>query len=289
MQLTTMHTVNGREITHALGIVQVPDNPKRIVVLTNEASEALVSLDIIPIGAAQSWRGNPWYDHMAEALKNTQNIGKEMTVNVEQIALLEPDLIIGNLQRHEEIYPLLSAIAPTVLSQRLRADWQKNFLLYGETVGRKQKAEKILAEINQEIADLSKALGPNLSEKISIVRFFTSQARLYQRDSFSGDILNRLGFDRPDNQKENSFVLTLGKESISQMDGDRIFYLVFEEKKDEKTKTSHSYLTHPLWRRLSAVQNGKVHKVDDVIWNTAGGILAARLMLENISEIYGIK
>ena len=46
-----------REITHAMGVTDVPDNPQRIVVLTNDGTEALLAIGVTPVGAAKSWLG----------------------------------------------------------------------------------------------------------------------------------------------------------------------------------------------------------------------------------------
>ena len=34
------------------------------------------------------------------------------------------------------------------------------------------------------------------------------------------------------------------------------------------------------------LKKGEVHKVDDVIWNTAGGVKAANLMLDDIEDVF---
>jgi iron complex transport system substrate-binding protein len=39
---------------------------------------------------------------------------------------------------------------------------------------------------------------------------------------------------------------------------------------------------------LNVVKAGKVHAVSDAIWNTAGGIIAANIMLDEIEKIYGV-
>jgi iron complex transport system substrate-binding protein len=36
------------------------------------------------------------------------------------------------------------------------------------------------------------------------------------------------------------------------------------------------------------VQAGKAEPVSDAIWNTAGGIIAANVMLDDIERIYGL-
>ncbi len=184
-------------VQHAMGRTTTPDNPQRIVVLTTEGTEAVLALGIKPVGAANgravNARGSVWYAHVADWLDGVEPLGEERAVNLEQIAALEPDLILGNRQRHEGVYDQLSAIAPTVLSNRLRGDWRKNFELYAEALGKKDEGAAVLAAFDKRVAELSDALGAQKDETLSVIRFMPGQIRIYQRDSFSGDVLARLG------------------------------------------------------------------------------------------------
>lgn len=276
------------EITHAMGITEVPAEPKRVVVLTNEGTEALLSLDIRPVGAANSWTGDPWYPHIGEAMGDAAPVGKESAVNLELVAALQPDLILGNKMRHEAVYPHLSAIAPTVLSERLRGDWRRNFSLYAEAVGKADEGERQLEAFDTHVGELREKLGDRTKERISVVRMTAGQLRIYQKDSFSGFILDQIGFRRPPNQDVDEFALAVGKESIPDMEGDRLFHFTYETGDGEGEKLTREVLNDPLWKSLDVVKAGKVHAVDDVIWNTAGGILAAHLMLDDIARIYGV-
>ena len=64
-------------------------------------------------------------------MKDTEVVGLESEVNVEAIAALQPDLIIGNKMRQEAIYEQLSAIAPTVFAEDFVVIGKKtlNFML----------------------------------------------------------------------------------------------------------------------------------------------------------------
>lgn len=276
-------------IEHAMGQTEVPDNPQRVIVLTNEGTEALLAIGITPIGAAQSWLGDPWYPHIAEAMADATNLGKESAINLELVAALQPDLILANKQRHEEIYPQLSAIAPTVISERLRGDWRKNFELYAKAVGRSEEGAAALAEFEANVAALSDKLGDFKNEKVSVIRFLPTQIRIYQLDSFSGFILREVGFDRPANQNVEEFAIRTGKESIPDMDGDRIFHFTWETGDGKGFAAREDAMSDPLWQTLDAVKAGRVYEVSDPIWNTAGGILAANLMLKDIARIYGVE
>ncbi|MAS13386.1 MAG: iron siderophore-binding protein [Nitratireductor sp.] len=280
---------NAAEIKHAMGVATVPDEPQRVVVLTNEGTEALLALGVKPVGAANSWNGDPWYHHISDQMGDVEPVGKESAVNLELIAALEPDLILGTKLRHEAIFEQLSAIAPTVISERLRGDWRENFQLWAKAVNREDAGEKVLSDFDARVRKLTDALGEKVNEKVSVIRFMPGHIRIYQKDSFSGFILEKIGFKRPENQDVDSFVLKVGKESIPDMDGDRIFYFTYEPGDGEATKLSEDVLQDPLWQTLSAVKSGNVHEVDDTIWNTAGGVLAARLMLDDIARLYGLE
>ena len=278
-----------REITHAMGTTEAPDDPQRVVVLTNPGTEAVLALGVTPVGAVNSWNGDPWWDHIEDLMGDALPVGMESSVNLELIAALEPDLILGNQQRHEEIYPQLSTIAPTVLSERLRGDWKENFRLYAEALGRSEKGEEVIAEYDAAVADLREKLGDATDEKVSVIRFVPGQIRIYQLDSFSGVLLQDVGFERPANQNVDDFAIRTGKESIPDMDGDRIFHFTYETGTGEGEGLEEEVLSDPLWQSLSAVQDGRVHEVSDAIWNTAGGVLAAHLMLEDLARIYGVE
>ena len=278
-----------REVTHAMGTTDVPDAPERVVVLTNEGTEAALALGVTPVGAVQSWTGDPWYDHIDENMEEVTVVGTESGVNLELVAALEPDLILGNRMRQEEIYDQLSAIAPTVLSSELRGDWQVNFDLYAEALGQEAAGDAVMQDYDARVASLSETLGEATQEEVSVIRFLPGQIRIYQLDSFSGVVLDQLGFARPENQDVNEFALRVGKESIPEMDGDRIFHFTYDKGDGEGEAVATEALADPLWQSLSAVKEGRVHTVDDAVWNTAGGVIAAELMLDDIAGIYGVE
>ncbi|MGC4075066.1 MAG: ABC transporter substrate-binding protein [Nibricoccus sp.] len=59
--------------------------------------------------------------YLGDATAQVQLVGQTTEPNLEQIAAMRPDLILGAKVRHEAIYDQLSAIAPTVFSEILPA------------------------------------------------------------------------------------------------------------------------------------------------------------------------
>lgn len=272
-------------VQHAMGSTDIKGTPERIVILTNEGAEALLAMGIQPVGAVQSPAQRVWYDHMD--MTGTESVGVESEPSLEKIASLKPDLIIGNKMRHEAIYEQLSKIAPTVFAETLRGDWQENFKLYAKAVNQEDKGKEVLNAYNDRVETIKAELGDQTKKKISMVRFMAGDVRIYHKDSFSGVILDQLGFARADGQDVDDFAERgVTKERIPAMDGDVLFYFTYETGDNEATKLANDWIEDPLFKNLNVSKNGNVHQVDDIIWNTAGGVLAANLMLDDIEEYF---
>ncbi|MGM0845803.1 MAG: ABC transporter substrate-binding protein [Bacillota bacterium] len=274
-------------VEHAMGTTEVEGNPERVVILTNEGTEAILAMDVTPVGAVQSWIGDPWYEHIAEEMADVEVVGTESELNMEAIAKLDPDLIIGNKMRQEEQYDKLNAIAPTIFAETLRGNWKENFELYSKALNKEEKGQEVIAEYDQRIADLKAELGDKLDMEVSMVRFMPTDVRIYHKDSFSGVILDQLGFARPESQNVDDFAeMGVTKERIPAMDGDILFYFAYETGDGEGNKVVDEWINDPLFQKLEVAQEGKVYEVSDPIWNTAGGVKAANLMLDDIEKYF---
>ncbi len=275
------------KVEHAMGTATVKGTPKRVVILTNEGTEALLALGVKPVGAVQSWTGDPWYDHIADDMKDVEVVGTESELNLEAIVKLKPDLIIGNKMRQEEQYNQLKEIAPTVMAETLRGNWKENFELYSKAVNKEEEGKKVIADYDQRVEDLKGELGDQLKKEVSMVRFISGDVRIYHKDSFSGVILDQLGFARPESQEVDDLAEQgVTKERIPAMDGDVLFYFTYETGDGEANKLAEDWLNDPLFKNLNVSKEDQVYEVSDAIWNTAGGVLAANKMLDDIEEIF---
>lgn len=227
-------------------------------------------------------------------MEGVEVVGTESEVNVEKIASLKPDLIIGNKLRQEKIYDQLKAIAPTVFSETLRGDWKENFKLYAKALNLEEKGNEVLGHYDQHVADVKEKLGDKVNKEISVVRFMAGKSRIYYTDSFSGVIFNELGFKRAAHQEElftsdnklGNLAVEVGKEVIPKMDADYLFYFTYAPQGDQEAlNTAKEWTSDPLWQNLNAVKNGNAFEVSDAIWNTAGGVISANLMLDDLEKL----
>jgi iron complex transport system substrate-binding protein len=275
-----------REITHAMGTTKVPAEPKRVVVLDTDKIDTALSLGVTPVGAATAGEAKSWPTYFgADRLAGIKEVGVLTEPDLEGITALKPDLILGSKFRQEKFYDELSAIAPTVFTEKVGVTWKENFLLDGRALGKEQQAKELLAGYEKRAKDFGAKLGDAASREISIVRFVPGNIRVYGPESFSGIVIGDTGLGRPQRQrldgKEDKRFDLVSPERVSEVDGDVIFVTAYGEKAaGEQAKVTAG----SLWQGLSAVKAGKTHVVSDEIWMTGIGVGAANKILDDLEK-----
>ncbi|MFI2711482.1 ABC transporter substrate-binding protein [Micromonospora sp. NPDC018662] len=275
-----------REITHAMGATKVPAAPKRVVVLDTDKIDTALSLGVTPVGAATAGEAKSWPTYFgAEKLAGITEVGVLTEPDLEAINALKPDLILGSKFRQEKFYDELSAIAPTVFTEKVGITWKENFLLDGKALGKEQEAKDLLATYEKRAKDFGAKLGDASARKISIVRFIPGNIRVYGPDSFSGIVVGDTGLGRPERQrlegKEDKRFDLVSAERVNEVDGDVVFVTAYGEKAaGEQAKVTAGRL----WQGLSAVKAGKAHVVSDETWMTGIGVTAANKILDDLEK-----
>ena len=270
-----------RTVASAMGDVEIPANPQRVVVLDGPVLDACFALGVTPIGATTGVVDAPWPEYLGAGTEGITNVGDIAEPNLEKIAALEPDLIISLQFRHEEIYPQLSGIAPTVLSPYSSSEWRDGFLVFADALNRNEAAPAIVTAFDEKVAALATDLGPATAETtVSVIRVLTGQVRSYQASSFSGTVLEAVGLPRPESQQgtEDTW-LEQSLETLNEVDASVIFVTLWSGATEEDLAL---LLENPLWQTLSAVKANKVYPVPDEYWMTAIGYLAADLILADL-------
>lgn len=271
---------NCRIIQHFLGETCVSANPKRVIVLDTNPLDAVLALGIKPVGA-------PKLDRLSLPEEQTQGI-EAIGINfnpqpsLEKIALLQPDLILGN-NWNEEIYPMLSQIAPTVIAPSKDPAWKEDLRLYAKALNKSEEAEKLIQNYQARIQEFQQRMGNHLKEtEVSITASFNygagQPARIYLKDSFMGAVIEETGLSRPPTQRREGFVMELSFETLAFANGDIMF--VVDPKPEESTLSSLQ--RHPLWSQLNVVKQGQVYPVSYDIWVAQRNIGGANRILDDL-------
>ncbi|GHJ39096.1 ABC transporter substrate-binding protein [Streptomyces sp. TS71-3] len=270
-----------RTIKHAMGSTEIKARPERVVVLDVGELDNVVSLGVKPVGVALS-EGSPQLpSYLKKDAGHPKNIGTINSLNLEAIAALKPDLILGSQLRAAASYDELSKIAPTVFSIRPGFTWKQNYLLNAAALDKTAQAKAQLAAYEKRAKALGDTLGAH-KPTVSMVRYMPDGViRLYANDSFIGTILKDIGIPRPKNQDIQDLAAEISAENIDQADADWIFTGVYgAPKATDKSKAQGN----PLWKNLKAVKDGHAHDVPDETWYLGLGVTAANSVLDDLQK-----
>lgn len=164
-----------RTVTHALGKTELKAAPKRVVVLDVGELDNVVSLGLKPVGYAPSEGDDGIPGYLAKDAGSPKSVGTINNLNLEAIANLQPDLILGSQLRAADKYDELSKIAPTVFSIRPGFTWKENYLLNAAALDKTAEAKEKLAAYETKAKQLGTDLGPN-KPTVSMVRYLPARS-----------------------------------------------------------------------------------------------------------------
>ncbi|WP_188064812.1 ABC transporter substrate-binding protein [Dietzia sp. ANT_WB102] len=267
-------------VTHAMGETVIDGTPERVVVLDSPHLDALVALGHTPVGITESGAGSGAPPYLGDV--DAEIVGLTSEPDIDAIAALAPDLIIGAKVRHEAIYDELSGIAPTVYSENSGTDWQEQARITAAAIGEDDEMEQLIADLDTRIAEVGTEVGAE-GTTLSIVRFRPDNFRLYGPETFSGSILSQMGFDLGEREWNEYSMAELSPELYEQITGDIVF---FTNPGGDPTATTMATVTG-LWGDLPAVKADQVHEVEDETWMVGIGVLGAGEILDDVQEILG--
>jgi len=131
-----------RIISTEKGNVEVPIDPKRVVVLYLLGDIAALGVD--PVGISEIYDGAAFKDK----LDGADSLGPEYEVNPESVMALNPDLIIVAT---EFSYDKLKSIAPTVYVPYDKLSTEERLGMLGQVFGKEQEAKTLLDQFQAKV------------------------------------------------------------------------------------------------------------------------------------------
>jgi iron complex transport system substrate-binding protein len=275
-----------RQVRHAAGVTDVPAEPQRIVVLSGDQLDMLCALGLQSriVAAALPNGASSQPSYLGTVIHDLRAAGSRSAPDLAAIRAASPDLILGSQALTPELYPSLTAIAPTVFTGAPGAAWQDNLRLVGAATARADAANGLVDGFN---AFASKAGAENDAPhfQASVVQLTDNTLRVYGTDNFPASVLTDVGVDRPASQRFTGkpyaeiSISDLAKADFSAADAD-IIYLSFASSsaKDKAPKV----LLSDAWRKLSANRDNRVFIVNNEVWQTGEGIVAARGIIADL-------
>ena len=259
------------KVQHALGEAKVPGQAKRPVTLTVDALDDSLALGVRPVRAAVPGGRVPAYlDQRAPGVAVVDSVTAS---DVGALKPADPDVILGSASGQGRLYDNLREVAPTVLSDGGSVAWKLTARLYGEALGRTNDAERLLIDYDRGAARLRDRLGPRRAQtEVSVVRVGRRAVWIAGEQSFSGSVIGDVGLSQPPAQSGRREYERVGWNRLAALDGDVMLLSVAAGGERQLRQLR----TRPGWGDLGAVRAGRVVRVDDGVWWSGGGFLAAR-------------
>lgn len=236
------------------GAIEVPANPKRIVVLYGTLSGHVMALGGNIVGIEKWSLDNPNYK---KYLTNTVEVSDE---NVEKIVELNPDLIIaGSTNKNLD---KLVKIAPTVSFTYGKLDYLTQYIEVGKLMNKEKQAQEWVDNFKAK----AKKAGEEIKAKIgaeatvSVVEGDTKQLYVFGNNWGRGTeiLYKEMGLKMPKKVEENALkpgYYAISSEVLPEYAGD---YMVFSK----NSEGDNSFQKTDTYKNIPAVKNNRILEVE---------------------------
>jgi iron complex transport system substrate-binding protein len=287
-----------REVRNATGHAITPPipettlvraDPQRIVALAGDQLDALCALGLQSrvVAAALPDGSQDQPSYLGTAIHELPAAGTRSDPDLDAIRSAQPDLILGSVALTPEDHPALTAIAPTVFSGPPGVAWKDDLRTVGAATGRLDAANRLIDDFDRA-ADKTGADNDAVHFQASVVQFTDTTMRVFGTDNFPAAVLADVGVDRPAAQRftDKPYVEVgitdedlANSPDLSAADGDLVYVsFATAEARERASKVMGS----DAWKRLSANRDNRVYAVNNEIWQTGQGIVAARGILADL-------
>lgn len=195
-------------VAHKFGSTAVEEAPERIVTVGLKEQDDLLALGIVPVGATKwlelgeggvigGWATEALGDAPPPEVLDVQN-----GVQVEKIAALQPDLIIGLYSGlTQEDYDRLSQLAPVVAQPAgdlpdYGIGWEDQARTVGKVVGQPDRMEQTIEDAKSAVAS-ARTQHPEFADKIGLVASTYEGIYVYGSSDPRSQLMTELGFRLP--------------------------------------------------------------------------------------------
>ncbi|MGN6485530.1 MAG: ABC transporter substrate-binding protein [Thermomicrobiales bacterium] len=276
-----------RTVESVNGPIVVPANPTRVVCIDTYSLAALIDAGLVPVGVPELDLDS-FIAPYKEALTVLPTIGTFQGIDVEQIKVLQPEVILSiNAPWATDIYDQLAQIAPTVLlDYAVPNAWQVLSDQFATAVGR----EADLATVKQAYAERTAAVKSTWADALATLRWAVAigwgaadnQFALYYPDSAPGVILTDCG--------AQFIAAAVGKTGTSEQFSyerlslleDADVLLTYGTRDGEPEEQTQAMIDQPLFQALKVAQEEHVFALSNVIPSSYG---AAILFVGSVEAI----
>jgi ABC-type Fe3+-hydroxamate transport system substrate-binding protein len=283
-------------VTDSRGKAVTLDAPaKRVVGLEWGEVEMLVSLGVMPVGAADIKGYGTWVT-AAKLGSTVKDVGTRAEPSVDAIVALQPDLVVMEAERGSTLVTQLEKFVPVLVTKgsdaadnlkRLRED----FTMIATAVGKTGEATSVLADFDAHLADAKKKIADagQAGKQFAIADGWKEGSnvsiRMFGEGALVSQLAIQLGLSNAWTGKTDE-VWGLGQtdvEGLTALKGKDVRF--FYNASDGVDVFADGLAGNAIWRSLPFVQQKKLHRMPNGIW-TFGGPLSGKQYVDELVKAY---
>lgn len=274
-------TAMTRVVEDEQGQFEIATTPQRVVVLEFSFVDALAAVGVSPIGVADDNDASRVIPAVRDLVEPWQSVGMRSQPSLEAIAILKPDLIIADAERHRTIYQDLQQIAPTLLLKSRGETYHENLesaRKVGVALNKQAEMELRLQLHRQSMAAYKQQL--SLKQTIQFAVVSDKGMWLHSPVSYAGGVLTALGIASPITQPNEQAYLPTSFELLLKTNPDWLLIGAYSH-----PNVVDDWQSNPLFKLLTSAKKQRIIEVSPELWSLNRGMLAAEQMATNLERI----
>lgn len=244
-------------VTDAIGKVEIPANPKRIVDLSgNSDILSILGYKVVGTENSDAYDYTKFPSYLENTLKGAKILGYSMqdTVNIGAVMNLNPDLIIISPVQ-EKMYKQLSEIAPTIIVKSNPLNWKDNVEAFAKIFNKEDVANKWLATYEAKAKEAGNKIKEEYGKNTTYLSVLASGGQFFVFDNagFGSVLYKDMGLAKPVGMPKQSDISlpVVTYEGLTSIKADYIFLMATPKDLAELKKNA-------IWNNLPQVKDGHV-------------------------------
>lgn len=266
---------------------------ERVIALEWSIAEELLAVGVQPVGMADIENFNKWVTIDEKVDDSVVDVGGRVEPNIEEIAKLKPDVIIGMKRRHEPIKAQLEKIAPVIMYDSSTPEAEKNQLTFtleslektAKLVGKEAEAKVAINRMQQSVKEAAtriKEMDLPTDQFVFTQAFTVNQAptfRLFATNSIVSQVLEQMGLENKIQETaKGSGIIETSVEGIAPYEDALFLHTV------QKDDPLFDLLkTHSGWNEFKFVKEQQLYDIGAGIW-TFGSVLSIETLVEETEK-----
>ncbi|MEK4510107.1 ferrichrome ABC transporter substrate-binding protein [Paenibacillus anaericanus] len=243
------------------------EKPAKAVTLSVAITELYdaLQLDLVGVPTTQS--------QLPETYANVQRIGSSHSPDLEQIAKLEPNIVLAPESIKDSIDKVLqpAGLPAAYLPVDSLDELKESLVALGRIYGKEDQAKEVLTSFSEKEAEALKVVEGKSAPSVMLLFGSAESLMLMNEDTFAGSLAKKLGASNVLSSvlKQSETYVPLNMETIVEANPDVILLVAHGDPTAVAQKFEEDVKKNGVWEKLNAFKNERMVTLDYNLYGVA--------------------